>query len=91
MGFFGDDKSAQIAALQREKDELGAKANKIYSAYVEARGRIQQLEGALAVANAEVASAKRLVAKARERQKASVERANRFKSQLNKLACQESV
>lgn len=90
MGFFGDDKSVQIGALQKEKDELGAKANRIYAALVEARGRIERLERALAVANAEVASARRLVAKARERQKASVERANRFKSKLNKLACQES-
>ncbi|CAJ0808530.1 hypothetical protein LMG19087_00245 [Ralstonia wenshanensis] len=91
MGFFCDDKSAQISALQQEKDELGARAKKIYAALIEARSRIEQLEGALAVANAEVASAKRLVAKARERQKASVERANRFKSRLNNLACQESV
>mgnify|MGYP000727758548 CR=1 FL=1 len=86
MGIFGDDKSDRIAALQRQKDELEAKARKIYEALTEARLRIKQLEGALALANADVASAKRLAAKARLRQKASVERANRFKSKLANLA-----
>jgi|GEM_PF-3891631 len=84
MGFFGEDRTEEIEDLKQQISDSEAKRKKLSVALAEERKRVEALRIDLGKVNAELATARRAVAKARGRQKASVERANRFKTKLDK-------
>lgn len=82
MGLFGDDRAEEIEALQHQVKDSEGKRKALARELATERKTIEALRIELGKAQAELAAAKRAVAKARDRQKASVERANRFKAKL---------
>lgn len=82
MGLFGDDRTEEIGALQQQVSDGEAKRKALARELATERKTIEALRIELGKAQAELATAKLAVAKARDRQKASVERANRFKAKL---------
>lgn len=82
MGLFGDDRAEEIEALNQQIEE-GVKRRKALAEKLVAERKVAEaLRIELGKIQAELAAAKRAVAKARYRQKASVARANRFKAKL---------
>lgn len=81
MGLFGNDKQAGSVLIQQLQESEARRKQLAASLKIE-RERSQALEDQLGKANAELAEARRSVARARARQKASVERANRFKARV---------
>lgn len=86
MALFGDSNNGQLEALQREVNKL-LQDNKTGSAVLAAeRLQFSELQTELSKIKVELEAAKAAVLKARKRQKNSVERANRFKLKVVKLA-----
>jgi len=88
MGIFGEN--AEISNLKNENSVLQSRIDnsknkyaKIYEALQTERAKSALLTSELASLAAQLAKAKTSVVQARKRQKASVERANRFKEKLH--------
>ena len=86
MGIFGDGKADEIEALRAMVKDSEAKRKQLAQVLADERKRAEGLEIELGKVRAELVEAKRAVGKARDRQKASVERANRFKARLESLS-----
>jgi chromosome segregation ATPase len=92
MGIFGGDRPAdEVEALQQQLREGEAKRKVLATALAEERKQTAALRIELGKANGELAAARRAVAKARQRQKASVERANRFKAKLDNTSGEAQI
>jgi chromosome segregation ATPase len=85
MGIFGDDRTEEIEILRQQVVDGDVKRKNLAQELAAERKRIEAMGLALARANAELAYAKRAVQQARQRQKASVARANRFKAKLEPI------
>jgi chromosome segregation ATPase len=77
---FDRNKANEIEAMRQQLQESDAKRKALATTLADERKQIAALRIELDKANAEVAAARRAVTKARQRQKASVARANRFKA-----------
>jgi CHASE3 domain sensor protein len=86
MGIFGDGKADEIEALRAMVKDSEAKRKQLAQVLADERKRAESLEIELGKVRAELVEARRTVAKARDRQKSSVERANRFKARLASLS-----
>ncbi len=86
MGIFGDDKGEEIEALRKSLRDSEGKRKQLAQSLANERKRAEALEIELGKVRAELAEARRAVGKARDRQKDSVERANRFKAKLGSLS-----
>ncbi|WP_186229397.1 hypothetical protein [Burkholderia gladioli] len=82
MGLFGGDGKQESALLTQQLHESEARKKQLAAALKAEREKSQALEIQLGKVNAELVEARRAVARARAKQKASVERANRFKVRL---------
>lgn len=83
MGIFGsDERDTKIAQLINELNQRENNRKKLIQALTEARQRVIGLEQDVARLKTELDVSRQAIAKARRRQKASVERANRFKRRL---------
>lgn len=90
MGIFGDDRTDEIEALQRQIATGEVKRKELAKALATERKSTEALRIELGKAQAVLTAAKRAVTKARDRQKASVERANRLKAKLGSDSSQET-
>ena len=85
MGLFDKDNTGQLEALQNEVLNLREVNKKGSAELAFAREQTAELKRQLIQLAAEVETAKAAVLKTRKRQKNSVERANRFKSLMQKM------
>ena len=85
MGLFDKDNTGQLEALQNEVLNLREVNKKGSAELASAREQTAELKRQLIQLAAEVETAKAAVSKTRKRQKNSVERANRFKSLMQKM------
>ena len=88
MGFFGDDKAEEIAGLQRQLNESEVKRKRLAAALSDARQQIAEIATEKEKLIVQLEKARQTAQQARRRQKASVERANRFKARLNEDSSQ---
>jgi len=82
MGIFGDGGAQEIADLQQRVNVLSSEKKQLGQKLAQAQQRAAELTAEIERMRAEVAKAQRSVQRARQRQKASVARANRFKARL---------
>lgn len=80
MGFFGDDKTAEIEGLKANLGRSEERRKQLAAALTDEKKRSAELAAQIEVDKAEIEQLKAVLMKARQRQKASVERANRYKN-----------
>ena len=85
MAIFGADRSSEVEALKLQLQDSETKRKALSVAFTAEKKRADALASELQIAQASLQSAKQSVEKARKRQKASVERANRFKSKIESI------
>lgn len=83
MGIFGDDKTAKIEALQGQIAKSEEKAKGLAAELARERAKTAALQAEIEAGKAQLDQAKAAMVRTRQRQKASVERANRFKAKLS--------
>lgn len=91
MAIFGSDRSSEVEALRLQLQDSEAKRKNLSLALAAEKKRADALASELQVAQASIQSAKQYVEKARKRQKASVERANRFKSKIESITGEKEL
>lgn len=84
MGLFSntDERDGEISALRAQAEQDSKAKKRLAAELAEARKRADILAIEVGKTKAELAEARQQVARIRQRQKASVERANRFKARL---------
>lgn len=82
----GDEQDAEIQALRGSLEESVKAKKRLAVTLAEERKRCSELVVEVDKWKTEAENARQAVQQARQRQKASVERANRFKAQLQKAA-----
>lgn len=83
MGIFSEDKTAVIEGLQAQIAKLTTEKRDLAEKLRASQAKNGALQLEIAAAGVEVEKFKSLLGKAKQRQKASVERANRFKAKLS--------
>ena len=86
MAIFGADRSSEVEALKLQLQDSETKRKALSVALATEKKRADALASELQIAQASLQSAKQSVEKARKRQKASVERANRFKAKSESIS-----
>jgi chromosome segregation ATPase len=82
MGIFGDDRSEELSQTKEGLKKSEAARKRLSADLADARSQIAELSTRLAQLTADLGRVQSALRKARQRQKASVERANRFKAKL---------
>lgn len=85
MGFFDNDKEEQIKDLQTLIGKYQRERKMLKQESADMRNEIASLRAELQLGAAQLVEEGLKLKRMRDRQKASVERANRYLSQLNKL------
>lgn len=83
MGIFGDDKTAEIEALQARIAKSDARSKALAAELAQERAKTAALQAEIEAGKAQLEQVKAAMVRTRQRQKASVERANRFKAKLS--------
>ena len=89
MAIFGSDRTSEFEALRLQFQDSEAKRKNLSLALAAEKKRADALASELQISQASVQSAKQSVEKARKRQKASVERANRFKLKIESITSEK--
>lgn len=83
MGIFGgSEKEAEVTRLKEELKRVQTERKKLAAELGQERAKAEGLAGQIEQGKAELRKIKAALIKARQRQKGSVERANRFKARL---------
>jgi outer membrane murein-binding lipoprotein Lpp len=91
MGFFGEDKAIEIQSLKDALKLSEERRKKVAAAFAAEQKKAVELKIQVEAMKAEVQQLKAAVMKARQRQKASVDRANRYKSRLTNTTIAATV
>lgn len=83
MGIFSDDKSAEIDGLRAQIVKSEEKAKALAGELARERAKTAALQAEIEAGKAQLDQVKAAMVRTRQRQKASVERANRFKAKLS--------
>ena len=89
MALFGSDRSEEVESLRLQLNDSETKRKSLTVAFAAEKKRADALASELQIAQAALQSAKQSVEKARKRQKASVERANRFKLKIESITSEK--
>lgn len=85
MAFFGNNKNDELEALQARFTETAKKYKRLAALLAEERKKTEALTAQVATAELKVKKMEANLAEAKKRQKASRERANRFKNRTELL------
>lgn len=83
MGIFSDDKTEEIEALKERIAKSDARAKALAAELAQERAKTAAMQGEIEAGKAQLEQVKATMMRTRQRQKASVERANRFKAKLS--------
>lgn len=86
MGIFGNDQSEELSQAREGLKRSEVARKKATADLADARSQIAEMSAQLAQLTADLSRTKNALLQARRRQKSSVERANRFKSLLEKTS-----
>jgi hypothetical protein len=82
MGFFGEDKTEEIQGLKEALRQSNERRKELAAALAAEQRKVVAIQADIDAGKAELEKMKAALIRAKQRQKASVDRSNRYKSRL---------